>query len=85
MRSKEQSTKQSTEQSTEQSTVSAVKSTVQSTEQSTVQSNDTFVYGVGMLTVLEIGVYIFFGYNNFRPKKPVNEKQNQPPKRRHML
>ena len=85
LRSKEQSTKQSTEQSTEQSTASAVKSTVQSTEQSTVQSNDTFVYGVGMLTVLAIGVYIFFGYNNFRSKKLVNEKQNQPPKRRHML
>ena len=71
LRSKEQSTGQSTEQST---------------EQSKVQSNDTYVYGVGMLAVLTIGVCVFFAYNNFpKNKKQAHEKQDQPPKRRHML
>ena len=45
LRSKEQSTVQSTEQST---------------VQSTVQPNDTYVYGVGMLAILAIGVCVFF-------------------------
>ena len=39
-------------------------STVQSTEQSSVQpivqSNNTYVYGVGMLAVLAIGVCLFY-------------------------
>ena len=76
--SKEQSTEQSKEQSKEQSTV-------QPTEQSTVQSNDTYVYGVGILAVLAIGVCVFFAYNTSENKKQANEKQDQPPKRRHML
>ena len=42
----------STEQSTEQSSV-----------QSTVQSN--YVYGIGILAVLAIGVCVFFAYNTF--------------------
>ena len=62
---------------------STVQSTVQSTEQSSVQSNDAYVYDVGMLAVLAIGVCVFFAYNTFQPKKLVNEKQ--PPKKRHML
>ena len=79
LRNKELSTVQSTIQST-------VQSTVQFTVQSTVQSNDTYVYGVGMLAVLAIGVCVFFAYNTFpKNKKLVNEKQDQPPKRRHML
>ena len=49
LHNKEQYTKQST-----------VQSAVQSAEQSTVQSNDTYIYGVGMLAVLAIGVCIFF-------------------------
>ena len=57
--SKEQSTVQPTVQPTEQSTE---QSTVQLTEQSTVQSSDTYVYGVGMLAVLAIGVCVFFAY-----------------------
>ena len=67
-------------------------STQQSTQQSTVQSNDTYVYGVGILAVLAIGVCVFFTYNTF-PKKQANDrpaaqheqKKDQPPKRRHML
>ena len=73
---KEQSTVQSTEQS-------SVQSTEQPSVQSTVQSN--YVYGVGILAVVVIGVCVFFAYNTFQPKKLVNEKQDQPPKRRHML
>ena len=66
---------------------STVQSTGQSSVQSTGQSNDTYVYGVGILAVLAIGVCVFFAYNTFQPKnkKLVNEKQDQPPKRRHML
>ena len=75
-----QYTVQSTEQSTEQS---SVQSTEQPSVQSTVQSN--YVYGVGILAVVVIGVCVFFAYNTFQPKKLVNEKQDQPPKRRHML
>ena len=76
LRNKEQSTVQSTEQSS-----------VQSTEQSSVQSNGAYVYGVGILAVLAIGVCVFFAYNTSQAKnkKLVNEKQDQPPKRRHML
>ena len=62
---------------------STVQSTEQSSPQSTVQSN--YVYGVGMLAVLAIGVCVFFAYNTFQPKKLLNEKQDQPPKQHHML
>ena len=51
----------------------------------TTRSNNTYVYGVGMLAVLAIGVCVFFAYNTFpKNEKLVNEKQDQPPKRRHM-
>ena len=92
MHSKEQSTVHPTEQSTVQSTVqSTIQSTVQSTIQSTVQSNDTYVYGVGILAVLTIGVCVFFSYSQAKNKKQDNDRledqheQKQPPKRRHML
>ena len=85
LRSKEQSTVQPTEQST-------VQSTVEPTEQSTVQSNDTYVYGVGILAVLAIGVCVFFAYqaknekqDNDRSTAQHEQKKDQPPKRRHML
>ena len=55
-----------------------------STSSYTTRSNDTYVYVVGMLAVLAIGVCVFFPYNTF-PKKLVNEKQDQPPKKGHML
>ena len=53
----------------------------------TTRSNDTYVYGIGMLVVLAIGACVFFAYSTFQPKnkKLVNENQDQPPKRRHML
>ena len=55
--------------------------TVQATEQSTVRSivmpNGAYVYGIGILAVLVIGVCVFFTYNTFQPKnkKLVNEKK----------
>ena len=69
LRNKEQTTVQSTEHSIEQPSV-----------QSTVQSN--YVCSIG---ILAIGVCVFFAYNTFRPKKQANEKQDQPPRLRHML
>ena len=80
---KEQSTVQSTVQSTEQSTV---QSTEKSSVQPTVQSNGAYIYGVGIFAILAIGVCVFFAYNTFQPKKKIiNERQGQPPKRRHIL
>ena len=83
LRNKEQSPVQSsvefTEQSSVQSTVqSTIQSTVQPTVQSTLQSN--YVYGVGILAVVAIGVCVFFASNTFQPKKLINEKKDQPPK-----
>ena len=74
MRNKEQSTEQST-----------VQPSVQPSVQSAVQSN--YVYGVGILAVLAICVCVFFVYNasQAKNKKLVNEKQNQPPKPRHLF
>ena len=69
LRNKEQCAVQSTVQSTEQS---SVQSTVQSTEQFLVQSNNTYVYGVGILAVLTIGVCVFFTYKTFQPKNKKN-------------
>ena len=59
-----------------------VQFSVQQPAQFTVWSNDTYVYGTGMLAVLAIGVFIFFAYNasQAKNKKLVNEKQDQPPK-----
>ena len=83
LHNKEQSTVQSTVQSTEQP---SVQSTEQPSAQSTVQSIDTHVYGVGIIAVLAIGVCVFFAYSTSQEnKKLVSEKQDQPPKRRHML
>ena len=71
LRSKEQNTEQNTEQSTEQGTEqSPEQSTEQGKEQ---QSNDTYIYGVGILAVLVIGVCVFFAYNTF----PKNKKQDK--------
>ena len=48
----------------------------------TMRSIDTYIYGVGILAVLAIGVCVFFAYNNSQAKnkKQANEKQDQPPK-----
>ena len=66
-----------------------------STPSHTARSNDTYIYGIGMLAVLAIGACVFFAYNTFQPKnkKLVNDrlaaqheqKQDQPPTRRRML
>ena len=66
---------------------SSIQPTVQSTEQSSLQSNGAYVYGVGILAVLVIGVCVFFAYKTSQAenKKLVNKKQDQPPKRCHML
>ena len=52
-----------------------------------IRSNDIYVYGVGMLDVVAMDVCVLFAYSIFQPKnkKLVNEKQDQPPKRRQML
>ena len=67
-----------------------------STSSHTTRSNDTYVYGVGKLTVLPIVVCVFFAYNtsqaknkkqaNDHPAAQLNEqKKDQPSKRRPML
>ena len=39
-----------------------------STPSHATKLNDTYVYGVGILAVLAIGVCVFFVYNTFQPK-----------------
>ena len=50
-------------------------------------TSETYVYGVGILAVLAIGVCVFFTHNTSQTanKKQVNEKKQQQPKRRNML
>ena len=69
------------------STSSSTGDPMPSTPSHTAISNDTYVYNIGILDVLAIGVCVFFAYNTFQSKnkKTVNEKQDQPPKRRPML
>ena len=56
------------------------------TNTATTGPNDTYVYGAGIIAVFAIGVCVFFACNTFpKNKKLINEKQHQPPKRRHML
>ena len=64
------------------STTSSTGDPTPSTPSHIIRSNDNYVYGVGILAVLAIGVCIFFACNTFQPK---NKKQDQPSKRRHML
>ena len=63
-----------------------------STPSHTTRSNDTYVYGVGILAVLAIGVCVFFTYQA-KNKKQGNDrleaqheqkKQDQPPKQHHI-
>ena len=69
------------------STSSSTGDPTPSTPFHTIRSNDTNVYGVGILAILAMGVCVFFTYNTFqrKNKKLVNEKQDQPPKQLHML
>ena len=50
------------------STSSSIGNSTPSTPPHITRSNDTYVYGVGMLAVLAIGVCVFFAYNTFQPK-----------------
>ena len=62
-----------------------------STSSHPTRSNDTYVYSVGILAVLTIGVCVFFAYPknekqaNDHPAAQHKQKKDQPPKRRHML
>ena len=58
-------------------------STEQSRIQSTAQSNDSYIYGVGIATVLVIDVCVFFTYN--KNAGQVIHEQPIKPKRRNML
>ena len=60
-------------------TMQAMKLQALTTTTATTRSNDTYIYGVGKLSVLAIGVCVFFSYNasQAKNKKTVNEKQDQ--------
>ena len=78
LRDKEQSTVQPTVQSTVQSTEQpSVQASVQATVQPSVQSNDTHIYGVGIVAVLAIGACVFFAYNK---KSSQLQTKNKPTK-----
>ena len=68
-------------------TSSSTNNSTPSTPSHPARYRDTYVYRVGILVVLAIAVCVFFPYNTSlaKNKKLVNEKQDQPPKRRHML
>ena len=88
MRNKEQSTEQLQNNPSVRSQNSpSVQSTEQLPNSLSVKSNDTCIYSIGILVVLAVGVCIFFGYNTFFKNKKTNneEKQDQAPKRRHIL
>ena len=59
LRTKELPTEQGKEQSTEKG------------KEQSVQSNDTYIYGVGILVVLGIGACVFFAYNTFHKKQAI--------------
>ena len=60
------------------STLSFIGDSTPSKTSHTTRSNDTYIYGVGILTAVAIGVCVFFAYNTYLPKnkKQVNEKQD---------
>ena len=57
------------------------------TDAITIRSNRAYIYSVGTLAVLAIGVCILFTYKTYQAanKKQVNEKQDHPAKRCNML
>ena len=64
-------------------TSSATTFATSTTSTANPRSNDSYVYGVGILAVLAIDVCVFFVYNT---SQAANEKQvDLPPKRRHVL
>ena len=69
------------------STSSSIGNSTPSTPPHATRSNDAYVYSVGIIAVLAIGVCVFFAYNasQAKNKKPVNEKKDQQSKRHYML
>ena len=69
------------------STPSSTGNSTPSIPSHTAGSNDTYVYGVGIVAILAIAVCVFFAYNTSQSenKKFVNEKLDQPTNRRNML
>ena len=67
-------------------TNNSINETTGVTNVTTTRSNDTYAYSIGILAVLAIGVCIFFVYkaSQAKNKRQANEKQDRPPKRRHM-
>ena len=67
------------------STTNTATSTAFST--TSTSASDTYVHDTGILAVLAIGFCVFFAHNTSQAvnKTKVNAKQDQPPKRRHML
>ena len=64
-------------------TSSATTPATSTTSTANTRSNDSYVYGVGILAVLAIDVCVFFAYNT---SQAANKKQvDLPPKRRHMF
>ena len=57
------------------------------TNSAATRSNDTYVYGVGILAFLAIGVcaFLHITLSSLKIKKVVNEKQDKPPKRLHVF
>ena len=74
MKKRKEEILRSKEQSTVQPIESSVQGSVQSTVQSSVQSNDTYVYGVGILAVLAISVCVFFACSQAKNKKKGNDR-----------
>ena len=57
------------------STNNSSNETTSVTNTTATRSNDTYVYGDGIIVVLAIGVCVFFAYDTFRPEKLINEKK----------
>ena len=57
------------------STNNSSNETTSVTSTTTTRSNDTYVYGDGIIAVLAIGVCVFFAYDTFQPEKLINEKK----------
>ena len=50
------------------STLSSTSNSTPSRTSYTTRSNDTYIYGVGILAAVAIGVGVFFAYNTYQPK-----------------
>ena len=65
---------------TNSSTNNSSNETSSITNNATTRSNGTYVYGLGIVAVLAIGVCVFFAYSTFQNnnKKLINEKKDRP-------